>query len=69
MYHSDPLNSEKKIGDDIRIDDDPVRRACLHAANHPELNLAHLEMRMRQSGHWKGEATHPRPETPEPGRS
>ena len=25
-----------------------------YAANHPELNLTHLEMRMRQSGHWKG---------------
>ena len=25
-----------------------------YAANHPELNLAHLEQRMRQSGHWKG---------------
>jgi hypothetical protein len=25
-----------------------------YAANHPELNLAHLESRMRQSGHWKG---------------
>jgi hypothetical protein len=23
-------------------------------ANHPELHLAHLEQRMRQSGHWKG---------------
>ncbi|MDO8942607.1 MAG: nucleotidyl transferase AbiEii/AbiGii toxin family protein, partial [Desulfobacterales bacterium] len=26
-----------------------------YAANHPELHLAHLEGRMRQSGHWKGE--------------
>lgn len=26
-----------------------------YAANHPELNLAHLEQRMRQTGHWKGE--------------
>jgi predicted nucleotidyltransferase component of viral defense system len=24
-----------------------------YAANHPRLNLAHLEQRMRQSGHWK----------------
>jgi predicted nucleotidyltransferase component of viral defense system len=24
-----------------------------YAANHPELHLAHLEQRMRQSGHWK----------------
>lgn len=24
-----------------------------YAANHPELNLAHLEQRMRKSGHWK----------------
>ena len=28
-----------------------------YAANHPELNLSHLEMRMRQSGHWKGDAS------------
>ncbi|MBI5575983.1 MAG: nucleotidyl transferase AbiEii/AbiGii toxin family protein, partial [Deltaproteobacteria bacterium] len=27
-----------------------------YAANHPELNLSHLEIRMRQSGHWKGNA-------------
>lgn len=27
-----------------------------YAANHPELNLSHLENRMRQSGHWKGKA-------------
>lgn len=27
-----------------------------YAANHPELNLSHLENRMRQSGHWKGAA-------------
>lgn len=26
-----------------------------YAANHPELNLAHLEQRMRQTGHWGGE--------------
>jgi predicted nucleotidyltransferase component of viral defense system len=26
-----------------------------YAANHPQLNLAHLEQRMRQTGHWKGE--------------
>src|SRR3990170_7125534 len=25
-----------------------------YAANHPRLHLAHLEMRMRQSGHWQG---------------
>ncbi|MDD5089605.1 MAG: nucleotidyl transferase AbiEii/AbiGii toxin family protein [Candidatus Wallbacteria bacterium] len=25
-----------------------------YAANHPVLNLKHLERRMRQSGHWKG---------------
>ena len=25
-----------------------------YAANHPQLNLAHLEQRMRQTGHWKG---------------
>lgn len=25
-----------------------------YAANHPELHLAHLESRMRQSGHWTG---------------
>jgi predicted nucleotidyltransferase component of viral defense system len=25
-----------------------------YAANHPQLNLAHLEHRMRQTGHWKG---------------
>lgn len=24
-----------------------------YAANHPELHLAHLEQRMRQTGHWK----------------
>ncbi len=27
-----------------------------YAANHPELNLAHLEQRMRQTGHWTGDA-------------
>ncbi len=27
-----------------------------YAANHPELHLAHLEQRMRQSGDWKGQA-------------
>ena len=26
-----------------------------YAANHPELHLAHLEQRMRQSGHWSGD--------------
>lgn len=26
-----------------------------YAANHPQLNLAHLEQRMRQTGHWCGE--------------
>jgi hypothetical protein len=26
-----------------------------YAANHPQLHLAHLEQRMRQSGHWKNE--------------
>ncbi len=26
-----------------------------YAANHPQLNLAHLEQRMRQTGHWSGE--------------
>ena len=26
-----------------------------YAANHPELNLLHLEQRMRQTGHWSGE--------------
>ena len=26
-----------------------------YAANHPQLNLAHLEQRMRQTGHWAGE--------------
>lgn len=26
-----------------------------YAAHHPELNLAHLERRMRQTGHWAGE--------------
>jgi hypothetical protein len=26
-----------------------------YAANHPQLNLAHLEQRMRQTGHWNGE--------------
>lgn len=25
-----------------------------YASNHPELNLAHLEQRMRQTGHWSG---------------
>jgi predicted nucleotidyltransferase component of viral defense system len=28
-----------------------------YAANHPQLNLAHLEQRMRQTGHWKGTAS------------
>jgi len=28
-----------------------------YAANHPELHLGHLEERMRQTGHWKGEDT------------
>lgn len=27
-----------------------------YAANHPHLNLAHLEQRMRQAGHWIGES-------------
>ncbi|MDD2900138.1 MAG: nucleotidyl transferase AbiEii/AbiGii toxin family protein [Desulfuromonadaceae bacterium] len=26
-----------------------------YAANHPQLNLVHLEQRMRQTGHWSGE--------------
>jgi len=26
-----------------------------YAANHPQLHLGHLEERMRQTGHWKGE--------------
>ena len=26
-----------------------------YSANHPHLNLAHLEQRMRQTGHWSGE--------------
>jgi len=26
-----------------------------YAANHPQLNLTHLEQRMRQTGHWSGE--------------
>lgn len=26
-----------------------------YAANHPQMNLAHLEQRMRQTGHWSGE--------------
>ncbi len=26
-----------------------------YAANHPDLNLSHLEQRMRQTGHWIGE--------------
>jgi hypothetical protein len=26
-----------------------------YAANHPQLNLGHLEQRMRQTGHWNGE--------------
>lgn len=26
-----------------------------YAANHPQLNLGHLEQRMRQTGHWAGE--------------
>jgi predicted nucleotidyltransferase component of viral defense system len=28
-----------------------------YAANHPELHLAHLEQRMRQTGHWNEEGT------------
>ena len=28
-----------------------------YAANHPQLNLAHLEQRMRQTGHWNGDVT------------
>jgi predicted nucleotidyltransferase component of viral defense system len=32
-----------------------------YAANHPELHLSHLEERMRQTGHWKGNV----PLTPE----
>jgi predicted nucleotidyltransferase component of viral defense system len=27
-----------------------------YVANHPELHLYHLEQRMRQTGHWKGDA-------------
>lgn len=27
-----------------------------YAAHHPQLNLAHLEQRMRQTGHWGGDA-------------
>lgn len=27
-----------------------------YAANHPQLNLPHLEQRMRQTGHWSGDA-------------
>lgn len=27
-----------------------------YAANHPRLNLTHLEQRMRQTGHWSGQA-------------
>jgi len=27
-----------------------------YAANHPELHLYHLEQRMRQTGHWRGDA-------------
>lgn len=27
-----------------------------YAAHHPQLNLAHLEQRMRQTGHWDGDA-------------
>jgi len=27
-----------------------------YAANHPQLHLFHLEQRMRQTGHWKGDA-------------
>jgi hypothetical protein len=27
-----------------------------YAANHPHMNLAHLEQRMRQTAHWSGEA-------------
>jgi hypothetical protein len=26
-----------------------------YVANHPELHLGHLEERMRQTGHWKGD--------------
>ena len=28
-----------------------------YAANHPQLHLAHLEQRMRQTGHWTGQTT------------
>jgi len=28
-----------------------------YAANHPQLHLAHLEQRMRQTGHWSGGET------------
>jgi hypothetical protein len=27
-----------------------------YAANHPELHLNHLEQRMRQTGHWRGDS-------------
>lgn len=33
-----------------------------YAANHPRLNLAHLEHRMRQTGHWKGDRSLSAPE-------
>lgn len=33
-----------------------------YAANHPRLNLAHLEQRMRQTSHWKGEQSLSAPE-------
>ena len=28
-----------------------------YAANHPQLNLQHLEQRMRQTGHWSGDSS------------
>lgn len=28
-----------------------------YVTNHPELHLSHLEERMRQSGHWKGDSS------------
>jgi hypothetical protein len=34
---------------------DILRKLVWYAANHPELHLAHLEQRMRQSGDWKGD--------------
>ncbi len=33
-----------------------------YAANHPELNLNHLEQRMRQTGHWTGTAPLTKPD-------